>query len=324
MIPVHILSGFLGSGKTTLLNQLLKRPDCANSLVIINEFGTIPIDHHMVEKSAATETVVELSNGCLCCNIRGELIDHLSSLDLTGYDRVLIETTGIADPLPIYQAIALHPALSQRVRPGIILVVFDTMRGTFLLKQHEEAVQQITLADTIYLSRLDMKGDRTASEHSIRQVNPTANIVTIPEEILLDDGLRKPAGDLAKPTTHSRKFQSVSLTCENTMPARNVTDFINFLQAQIGGRLLRIKGLFACQENEGAPLLVQVSGSIFHEPVFLNAWPDDNRTSQCVVIFSGTEPQKISEIFESFFGAPAIDRPDGQALHSNPLSITGF
>ncbi len=98
--PVHILSGFLGTGKTTFLNQLLKRHDFSNTLVIVNEFGEVPLDHQLIESSS--ETIVELSNGCLCCSIRGELVDTLLTLNVDTFDRVIIETTGIADPLPVH------------------------------------------------------------------------------------------------------------------------------------------------------------------------------------------------------------------------------
>ena len=104
--PVILLTGFLGSGKTTFLNRLLAKAPFRNSLVIVNEFGAVGIDHHLVENTA--ETLLELSNGCACCSVRGELVETLASQQLERFDRIIIETTGIADPLPIFQSLAFH------------------------------------------------------------------------------------------------------------------------------------------------------------------------------------------------------------------------
>ena len=152
--PVILLTGFLGSGKTTFLNRILKLDEFKNSLVIVNEFGSVPVDHLLVEKSA--ETIYELSNGCLCCNMRGELVETLANLDLTRFDRIFIETTGIADPLPVFQTLAFNPDLASRLQPSLILSVFDLARGKELISAHAEAQHQLAIADQILLTKQDI------------------------------------------------------------------------------------------------------------------------------------------------------------------------
>ena len=160
-IPVSILTGFLGSGKTTLLNKLLKDPSMSNAAVIINEFGDVGIDHLLVE--TADDNVFEMASGCLCCTVRGDLVDTLINLierrdnkDIKQFDRVVIETTGLADPAPVLHTIMNHPFLLQRYRLEGVVSVVDAVNGDDTLNQHHEAVKQVAVADRLVLTKADL------------------------------------------------------------------------------------------------------------------------------------------------------------------------
>jgi G3E family GTPase len=160
-IPVSLLTGFLGSGKTTLLNRLLKDPALADTAVIINEFGDVGIDHLLVEK--ASDGIIELSDGCLCCTVRGELVDTLSDLidrlqtgKLQRLKRVIIETTGLADPAPVLHAVMGHPVLLQAFRVDGVITTVDAINGMATLDAHEEAIKQAAVADRIVITKTDL------------------------------------------------------------------------------------------------------------------------------------------------------------------------
>ena len=165
--PLTILTGFLGAGKTTLLNRLLRDPALADTLVIINEFGEVGLDHLLVEQ--AGDDMLVMTSGCLCCSIRGDLIttleDVLRRLDngrITPFQRVVIETTGLADPAPVLHTIMYHPYLMLRFRLDGVVTLVDAMNGAATLDAHEEAVKQAAMADRLVLTKTDLLADRPA------------------------------------------------------------------------------------------------------------------------------------------------------------------
>ncbi len=189
LIPVSVITGFLGAGKTTLLNTLLKDPFLSNACVVINEFGEVGIDHLLVEKS--DESVVELSSGCLCCTIRGDLIDTLNSLldrrsagELKSFDRIVIETTGLADPAPVLHALMRDERLLARTRLESVITLVDGVNGMATLDAHAEAVKQVAVADRIVLTKLDLLTGREGEETlfaiiaRLRKLNPSARLLT--------------------------------------------------------------------------------------------------------------------------------------------------
>jgi len=183
-IPVTVLTGFLGSGKTTLLNKLLRRPELADTAVIINEFGEIGLDHLLVEKSD-DEGMVTLNSGCLCCTVRGDLVRTMSELflkrargEVTSFKRMVVETTGLADPAPILHTLMTDPLLASRYRLDGVVTTVDGVNGGSTLDNHEEAIKQAAVADRILLTKTDIAivepGLRTAC------LTPPAIVTTSP------------------------------------------------------------------------------------------------------------------------------------------------
>ena len=199
-IPVAILTGFLGSGKTTLLNFLLKDPFLANAAVIINEFGDVGIDHLLVER--ADENVIEMASGCLCCTIRGDLIDTMHDLlarrgrgEIKSFDRIVIETTGLADPAPVLHAVMSDPGLLAACRLEGVITVVDAFNGMATLDAHAEAVKQVAVADRIVLAKVDLLEGREGEDMlfaiigRLRKLNPAARLLTTHRNEATAEGL---------------------------------------------------------------------------------------------------------------------------------------
>ncbi|ANK73683.1 ATP-binding protein [Ensifer adhaerens] len=208
-VPVSILTGFLGAGKTTLLNRLLKDPDLSDTAVIINEFGDVSIDHLLVE--ASSDGVIELSDGCLCCTVRGELVDTLADLmdrmqtgKIKPLKRVVIETTGLADPAPVLQSVIGNPVIAQNFRLDGVVTVVDAVNGLQTIANHEEALKQIAVADRIVISKTGLAetSERDALTARIRALNPRAPLIDgdsaeAGHAELFDCGLYDPSSKIA-------------------------------------------------------------------------------------------------------------------------------
>ncbi len=208
-VPVSILTGFLGAGKTSLLNRLLKNPDLTDTAVIINEFGDVSLDHLLVE--ASSDGIIELSDGCLCCTVRGELVDTLADLmdrmqtgKIKPLKRVVIETTGLADPAPVLQSVMGNPVIAQSYRLDGVVTVVDAVNGLSTLANHEEALKQVAMADRLVISKVSLATpDAVISlKARLRDLNPRAPMMDgdLPEAAkaeLFHCGLYDPATKIA-------------------------------------------------------------------------------------------------------------------------------
>ena len=331
--PVSILTGFLGAGKTTVLNRLLKLPAFSNTLVIVNEFGETPLDHLLVENSS--DTVLELSNGCVCCAVRGELVDTLIDVEEKQFARIIIETTGIANPLPILQSIAGHPVLSERYVCGQTITLFDVLRGLELVEAHEEAKAQIALADCIILNKINLldTGNRDATIASatpaLSDINPAATILSehdlsaINPEIL-GTGFQIGSRISNRNTQHAGQYRSTTLEFEGAITANILLPFVEALSNKFPQGLLRLKGLVHMAEHPDQPLVLQMSGKILHNPDRLPSWPDKKPVTRLVAITKNIAPIEIEKLFNSHFGVSATDTPDREAILDNPLSVPGM
>ena len=209
-IPVTVLTGFLGSGKTTLLNKLLRRPELADTAVIINEFGEIGLDHLLVEKSD-DEGMVTLNSGCLCCTVRGDLVRTMSELflkrsrgEVSQFKRMVVETTGLADPAPILHTLMTDPLLASRYRLDGVVTTVDGVNGSSTLDNHEEAIKQAAVADRILLTKVDIADAPKLAElkHRLQHLNPGApfHVVATGEidpNAILNAGLYNPESKTA-------------------------------------------------------------------------------------------------------------------------------
>lgn len=360
-IPVTIFTGFLGAGKTTLLNRLLKDADLADTAVIINEFGEIGLDHLLVER--ADDSVVELSSGCLCCTIRGDLIstleDLLRRLDNGRLDhlaRVVIETTGLADPAPVLHAVMLHPYLVQRYRLDGVITVIDAINGLDTLDAHEEAVKQAAVADRLVLAKSDLVQDEprcdalTLLRDRLRVLNPGAILLDAAKgearaAALTNTGLFDPTTkipDVARwlneeayrdPHLHHRhhdvnrhdaRVRAFTLAAERPVPEAALDMFLDLMRSAHGPKLLRVKGIVATVEDSEHPVVLHGVQHVLHPPVKLENWPDDDRRTRLVFITRDLPEGFVRRLFDAFTGTVAPDTPDRKAVENNPLAISGF
>lgn len=346
-IPVHILTGFLGSGKTTFLNELLKGPGFERTAVIINEFGETGLDHLFLE--GREEGIFELSNGCLCCTIRSELAATLVSLPQDRIDRVLVETTGLADPVPILQAIIGTHSVSSRFFVAGMLTMVDSLNIVDQLAAHREARLQVALADLIVLTKLDMLDAAARTERlgmvtrELRAMNPVAQILlrdqVMPTPALLDmisghaSNIALAASEEAghghehhhdhDVSRHGDSIRAAVLNVAKPMRRMAVEMFCELMTTAHAPSLLRLKGLVSVEGSKG-PLVVHAVHGIMHEPVQMEDWPDENRQTRIVVILQDQDPDFVRRLLAAFADIPMPDTPDSKALTNNPLSIPGY
>jgi G3E family GTPase len=377
-LPVSVLTGFLGSGKTTLLRELLKQSDMAKTAVIINEFGEIGLDHLLVEKG--DEDIVLMSSGCLCCTIRGDLIDTLRNLfvrrvkgEIPDFDRVVIETTGLADPAPILHTLMADPLIAARFRLDSVVTTVDAVHGASELDANPESVKQAAVADRLVLTKTDIADPATtqALKLRLRSLNPAAAVEPavlgrIAANKLFNAGLYDPrtksadvqrwlneeafgvrphghehhdghdhehhdghdhefhdghghehhgghehgqrhADDHAHDldvNRHDDHIRSFCLTYDKPFAWPVIAESLDLLAQTHGQQLLRVKGILHVEE-EPKPVVIHGVQHMFHPPVTLPTWPDDDRRSKIVFITRDLDRDYIAKSLDALFASCA-------------------
>ena len=323
-VPVTLLTGFLGAGKTTLLNAVLSDASAGRIAVIVNEFGEAGLDHDLIEESS--DDVVLMQSGCLCCTVRGELSSTVAGLMARrnggelAFERIVIETTGLADPGPILQNMLVDPFLARMVRMDGVVTVVDAANGPATMDAQFEAVSQVAMADLVILSKTDLVApEQTVMlEERLRAINPGVRILHAvkgegtPDQLWGLSGLRHGAapGDIlawtraadpapdplanlsglatAKPETasispHDSRIGTASVILDEPISDAAFDTWLNTLIALRGPDILRVKGIVFLEDID-APFVFHGVQHIFDPPVPLMNWDGDDRRSRIVVI----------------------------------------
>ena len=306
-IPVTMLTGFLGAGKTTLLRRFLDTPEGQGTAVVVNEFGAAGIDDALV-RASADETML-LDNGCLCCITRSDLQQALRRMvverergQMPDFRRVVIETSGLADPSPILQTFATDRALGDMFAVEAVVTVVDAATGAETLSWSAEARKQAILADRLVVTKTDIAGEGAAEKLAarLRALNPGAELLQAVNGALDPTRLTEQATDqrnaFVAEAAHSDGIVSFVLTKDEPMPWSAFARAMETLIAMRGQDLLRVKGLLNVEGCQG-PVVVQFVQHLAHPPVEIAAWPDDSRQSRVAFITRGISERQVRELF---------------------------
>ena len=329
--PITIVTGFLGSGKTTLLANVLQHEKYKNTAVIINEYGQVGLDHRLIRR--IEEKTRLLSGGCICCNMRDDLINELKDIlnekeqGVNDMDRVVIETTGLADPAPILFSILMDPLLTNRFYVDGVVCCLDAANGELHLKNNPETVKQIVTADRIIVTKTDLVEHERLHEihHQLHHLNPAAAVYgtahgIIDPEVVFDEGKESKNNRLEqlsqiqekykeKKIEHDTEVRSMSIKFYEALDWTAFGLWMSMLLYTHGEKMLRIKGMV--DVGEKGPIVINGVQHIIHPPHHLEDWNGEEKNSQIVFIMKGLEPHSIMEslvAFQNILGsAPYIE-----------------
>ena len=308
-IPVTVLTGFLGSGKTTLLQRLLRSPQMARTAVLINEFGEIGLDHLLVE--SLQESLVLLKSGCICCSIRDDLKSALRDLlgrrdraEIHEFDRVVIETTGLADPGPVLYTLASEPVVRHHFRLESVITTVDALNASLHLAGNPQGVKQVAAADRLVITKTDLADPaQTAAVHEVlARLNASAEVLAAvhgeiePERLLAPHVAERPIrvrpgvaadlGYLGQLHSHSESIASLSLVLDEPLDWTAFGVWLSMLLHRHGDNVLRVKGILQVQ-GMSAPVYINAVQHIVHPPQHMARWPSDDHRSRIVFITRG-------------------------------------
>jgi G3E family GTPase len=327
--PVTLVTGFLGSGKTTLLQWLLAEPALSDTAVLINEFGEIGLDHHLLER--IDETMVVLQSGCLCCTIRGELAAAIKDLHskrerglVPPFRRLIIESTGLADPFPVLSTVQADPVLRHHFCLGNVITTVDAVNGMRQLDAQPESVKQVAVADRLVLTKTDLATAETARflAERLRRINPTAPLwrstdrvvdagALLSRDALDGDSAERGRQAYVSPVRHGHThgnrhdddIRSVSLSWDQPVDWAMFGIWLTMLLHRHGNEVLRVKGILNVADAE-MPIAVHGVQHLVHPPTHMSAWPDTDRRSRLVLIVKGLVPATIERSLRAFCMLP--------------------
>jgi G3E family GTPase len=315
--PVTLITGCLGSGKTTLLQRLLRDPALSDTAVLINEFGEIGLDHHLLER--IDETMVMLQSGCVCCTIRGELAAAIKDLHsrrerglLPPFRRLVIESTGLADPFPILSTVRSDPVLRHHFCLGNVITTIDAVNGARQLDGQPESVKQIAVADRLVLTKTDLATAEATTRlvKRLRHINSAAPLWRAAKDDLdagtLLSGEYQEVWQLAETDDsvsddhgHADDIRTLALSIDEPIDWARFGIWLTMLVNRHGDALLRIKGILNVADAV-TPVAVHAVQHLVHTPRHLGAWPDADRRSRLVFIARGLDPAVIERSFRAF------------------------
>ncbi len=319
-VPCAVITGSLGSGKTTLIRDWMKRPEMSGTALIVNEFGEVGLDHLLV--ASAVETTLLMENGCLCCSLRGDLIDMILNLlgsaergEIPAFDRILIETTGLADPVAIVRDLTATPVLQGKVRLSCVATAVDGVLGRGPLDNDPVAVNQVAQADICLITKTDL-ADPLALDglrEAIGAINPLATIHEVrggkapPGDLLYSDAadrelrVAKKSGHDGHSHRHSHEahggVESWSTTLEKPLPWKSYRDWFDLVYSLNPAAMLRMKGILRIEETD-RPLFVQAVGPLVAPLEYLDAWPEGRPSTRLVMITRGLSADAIARSFD--------------------------
>ena len=356
-IPVTLLTGFLGSGKSTLLTQILNDARFDNTAVVVNEFGEVGLDGFLIEHT--DDQIIEMTSGCLCCTIRGDIRETLLSLyrrrnngDVPAFSRLIVETTGLADPAPVIHTLISEPRLVNRYMFSGIVTTIDAITGDATMDIHSECVKQVAVADRLVITKTDLlndpysRNDLEKLKAKLRTLNPSASILERHDSVfnldnLFDTALYNPNSysmDVLKwlnaeietndgdhnhdahhhghrhhsnqthhdVSRHGTNIRSYTLVFQEPLSIEAFGGALEALTTIQGANLLRLKGIVNIADRPGRPLVIHGVQHVFHDPVWLEAWPSPDERTRLVIITHGIERKTLEDFFKGWIGLEPI------------------